>query len=149
MLQNQMFSFLKSALSIVLIGGAFCCWILLCVWALNYQSGDSKNQSVLNDSAAVATVATTDSTPQLKITNELRYTAMGWQTPSHWVRQQTQDSQLSISHLNPILLALLILQASLLAILLYAPEEEIDSMLKSSNLKRKDCLLYTSDAADE
>jgi len=138
MLQNQMFSFLKSALSIVLIGGAFCCWILLCVWALNYQSGDSKNQSVLNDSAAVATVATTDSTPQLKITNELRYTAMGWQTPSHWVRQQTQDSQLSISHLNPILLALLILQASLLAILLYAPEEEIDSMLKSSNLKRKE-----------
>lgn len=133
-----MFSFLKSALSIVLIGGAFCCWILLCVWALNYQSGDSKNQSVLNDSAAVATVATTDSTPQLKITNELRYTAMGWQTPSHWVRQQTQDSQLSISHLNPILLALLILQASLLAILLYAPEEEIDSMLKSSNLKRKE-----------
>ncbi len=138
MLQNQMFSFLKSALSIVLIGGAFCCWILLCVWALNYQSGDSKNQSVLNDSAAVATVATTDSTPQLKITNELRYTAMGWQTPSHWVRQQTQDSQLSISHLNPILLALLILQASLLAILLYAPEEEIDSMLESSNLKRKE-----------
>ena len=133
-----MFSFLKSALSIVLIGGAFCCWILLCVWALNYQSGDSKNQSVLNDSAAAATVATTDSTPQLKITNELRYTAMGWQTPSHWVRQQTQDSQLSISHLNPILLALLILQASLLAILLYAPEEEIDSMLKSSNLKRKE-----------
>lgn len=133
-----MFSFLKSALSIVLIGGAFCCWILLCVWALNYQSGDSKNQSVLNDSAAVATVATTDSTPQLKITNELRYTAMGWQTPSHWVRQQTQDSQLSISHLNPILLALLILQASLLAILLYAPEEEIDSMLESSNLKRKE-----------
>jgi len=126
MLQNQMFSFLKSALSIVLIGGAFCCWILLCVWG------------VLNDSAAVATVATTDSTPQLKITNELRYTAMGWQTPSHWVRQQTQDSQLSISHLNPILLALLILQASLLAILLYAPEEEIDSMLKSSNLKRKE-----------
>ncbi len=138
MMSSRTFSFLKFISSLVLMGGAFCCWILLCVWAIGYLNGDSNNLSILNDSATVAMSATGDSTPQVRISNKLRYTAMGWQTPSHWAPLQTQGSQLSFSRLNPIVFAFLILFASLLAILLYTPDEEIANLLKSSNLKHKE-----------
>jgi len=136
MMRNKTLSFLKSAFSITLMSAAFCCWVILCVWGVRYLTNDSKSE--LNDSAAVAMATTTDATPQVKITNELRYTTMGWQTPSHWVPEQTQVSELSIAHFNPLLLASLILLASLLAILLDAPEEDVDRLLKTSNLKRSE-----------
>ena len=138
MLRNQMLSFLKSASSIVLVGGAFCCWILLCVWAIGYFNGDTNVLGIFTDSTVVATSDVSETTPQVKVTNELRYTTMGWQTPSHWMRQPTQVSQLSVAELNPVLLALIFLLASLLAVLLYTPEEEVDRMLMSGKLKRKE-----------
>jgi len=73
--------------------------------------------------------------PPVKITNELRYTTMGWQTPSHWVRQPTQGSQLSIAGLHPIIFAMLILLASLLAIIVFSPDREVERLLKAAKLR--------------
>ena len=134
-LRNQILPFLKYALSIVLMSGAFCCWVLLCVWAVQHLSDDSKNQSSPTDGAAVAMATTTDSTPQVKITNELRYTTMGWQTPSHWMRQPTQVSQLSIAGLHPVVVGIGILLASLLAIVLFSPDQEVERLLKAAKLR--------------
>ena len=134
-LRNQILSFLKSTVSIVLMSSAFCCWVLLCVWAVQHLSDDSKNQSALTDAAAVAMTTTADATPQVKVTNELRYTTMGWQTPSHWMRQPTQGSQLSIAGLHPIILGIGILLASLLAIVLFSPDQEVERLLKAARLR--------------
>jgi len=147
--QNKTLSFLKTAFSIVLMSGAFCCWILLCVWAIGHFSGDSKNQSVANDPTTVAVAAATESTPHVKITNELRYTAMGWQTPSHWVRKPTQGSQLSIAGLNPIILGIGILLTSLLAIVLFSPDQEVERLLKAARLRDESTASYRLDRLRE
>lgn len=146
-LQDRTVSFLKSTFSLLLMSGAFCCWILLCVWAIGYLSGDSKNQSGQSGPAAVAMA--TDSTPQVKVTNELRYTAMGWQTPSHWMRQPTQGSQLSIAGLNPVVLGIGILLASLLAIVLFSPDQEVERLLKAATLRDEATASYKLDRLRE
>ena len=130
-LRHQILPFMNSILSIMVMSAAFCCWVLLCVWAVQHLP----NQTAPIDSAVVAAADATDSTPQVKITNELRYTAMGWQTPSHWIREPTQVSQLSIARLHPIVLGFGILLASLLAIVLFSPDQEVERLLKAAKLR--------------
>ena len=120
------------------MSAAFCCWVLLCVWAIQHLTGDSK----LTDSAAVAMATTSDSAPQVKITNELRYTTMGWQTPSHWMRQPTQGSQLSIAGVHPVVLGIGILLASLLAIVLFSPDQEVERLLAAAKIRDESTASY-------
>ena len=141
-MQNHILSFLKSVFSIALMSGAFCCWVLLCVWAVQHLSDDLTNQSALADSAPVAIATTTDSTPQVKITNELRYTTMGWQTPSHWIAQPTQGSQLSIAGINPIVVGIGILLISLLAIVVFSPDQEVERLLKVAKIRDEATAAY-------
>ena len=79
--------------------------------------------------------ATTETVPPVKITNELRYTTKGWQNPSHWVRQPTQVSDLSIAGIHPVYFALVVLLASLLAVILCSPDREVERLLKNAKLK--------------
>ena len=124
---------------------AFCCWVLLCVWAVQHLT----NQSTPTDSAAVAVTTTTDSAPQVKIANELRYTAMGWQTPSHWMRQPTQVSQLSIAGIHPVVLGIGILLASLLAIVIFSPDQEVERLLAAAKLRDEAKASYKLDKLRE
>ena len=141
-MQNHILSFMKSVFSIALMSGAFCCWVLLCVWGVQHLSDDLTNQSALADSAPVAIATTTDSTPQVKITNELRYTTMGWQTPSHWIAQPTQGSQLSIAGINPIVVGIGILLISLLAIVVFSPDQEVERLLKVAKIRDEATAAY-------
>ena len=149
LMQNHILSFLKSVFSIALMSGAFCCWVLLCVWAVQHLGDDSENQISPTDSAAVALATTTDSTPQVKITNELRYTTMGWQTPSHWMRQPTQGSQLSIAGINPIVVGIGILLISLMAIVVFSPDQEVERLLKAAKLRDESTAAYKLDKLRE
>ena len=126
----------------VLMSGAFCFWVLFCVWAIQQYNGDSNKLIDLNDSAGVAAAATADSTPQVKITNELRYTTMGWQTPSHWMPKRSQGSQLSISGFPPVILGAGILLASLFAIVLFSPDREVERLIEAAKLKHEATAAY-------
>ena len=92
---------------------------------------------------------TTDSTPQVKITNELRYTTMGWQTPSHWIPQPTQGIQLSIAGINPIVVGIGILLVSLMAIVVFSPDQEVERLLKAAKLRDESTAAYKLDKLRE
>jgi len=134
-MRNPILSYLKSTTSIVLMSAMFCCWVLLCVWAIQHWDTDSDNLFSFSEPAAVAMTATTETVPPVKITNELRYTTKGWQNPSHWVRQPTQVSDLSIAGIHPVYFALVVLLASLLAVILCSPDREVERLLKNAKLK--------------
>ena len=153
MFRNQSLAFLKSAMSIVLISAGFCCWVLLCVVAFKYVKTAATDLHSAPHSTAVVVASTEGSVPKaltkaqniesttpVKVSNELRYTTMGWQTPSHWMRQPTQVSRLSMDRLHPVLLGLGILFTSLMAIVMDAPDEEIERLVESSKLGRKEAV---------
>ena len=136
MTRNQISTYLKSAVSIALMSVAFCCWILLCVWVFQNLDTHKSGFGLIGSSPAVA-VSTPQTKPAspVKITNELRYTTMGWQNPSHWVRQPTQVSQLSVSGVHPIVLGIAILLASLLGVILCSPDQEVERLLRAARLR--------------
>ncbi len=130
MFRMQILPFLKSATSFALMSAAFCGWTLLCVWGIRHYNADLNTTPA--QVASIASAASEKESPPIQITNELRYTTMGWQTPSHWARQRTQSSQLSIDQLHPVLVAVIMLLLSLLAIVLDASDRDVERLLKIS-----------------
>ena len=74
-------------------------------------------------------------TPAPKIANGLRYTAMGWQNPSHWARKQTQAKPIALVRVHPVIFALALVFACLIAIVADSPDDEVERLIAETRLR--------------
>lgn len=128
MLTRKLISPLKTIFKCAFFAAAFCCWIL--IWVVGIEFYKTGQLPVALQKSAVASAFEKAKTPPApKIANGLRYTAMGWQNPSHWARKQPQAKPIALIQVHPLIFALALVFACLIAIVADSPDDEVERLI--------------------